>query len=50
MNKSQYTVAIGARPFADQSRGFVWAFAGFQTGFTPSPRSVRSATFSESVS
>ena len=25
MNKSQYAVAIGARPFADQSRGFIWA-------------------------
>lgn len=28
MNKSQYAVAIGARPFADQSRGFVWASSG----------------------
>ena len=31
-------------------RGFVWAFAGLQTGFAPSLRSVRSAAFSESCS
>ena len=31
-------------------RGFVWAFAGLQTGLAPSLRSVRSATFLESGS
>ena len=31
-------------------RGFIWAFAGLQTGFTPLLRYVRSATFSESGS
>ena len=29
MNKSQYAVAIGARPFAGQSRGFIWASSWF---------------------
>ncbi len=28
MNKSQYAVAIGARPFADLRRGFIWASSG----------------------
>lgn len=36
-------------PLSGLCLGFIRAFAGLQTGFTPSLRSVRSAAFSESV-
>ena len=40
-------IRAGKHAFNCHFRGFVWAFAGPQTGFTPSLRYVRSAAFSE---
>ena len=37
-------------PLSGLCLGFIRAFAGLQTGLAPSLRSVRLATFSESVS
>ena len=43
-------ICVGKCVFNCHFLGFIWAFAGLQTGFTPSLLSVHSAAFSESVS